>query len=131
MGCILYELATGDKPFKTDWAVIKYHEIYNIHNLPHKTLVANGHRSLSMLVHNMFERDPSLRPAARDLDQTFRWNFEFATEAENPTIINLMKTITTTVHVHAPDNTRPYVKCARCLEYVRCGSVCATCAYQN
>jgi serine/threonine protein kinase len=86
MGCVLYELATGDKPFKTDWAVIEYYRFDEVPSLPFETPVAEGYQTPSTLVANMLKCDPSFRPNARDLYRTFCHNSDLAIIAEKPKI---------------------------------------------
>ena len=72
MGCILYEITTGDCPFKNDWEVIK-------HSLSGKKLEVvladtfdlRSKAKVIKLIADMLKIDPSARPSAAQLTNEF------------------------------------------------------------
>jgi len=73
MGCILYEIALGQKPFNNDWEVLKRSESSDPIRLP---IAVQGSADTDFpeelaLISEMLSFDPSYRPAARSLTERF------------------------------------------------------------
>ena len=72
MGCILYEIAKGQLPFDSDWAVLQYHQSSEKMRLRIEIgadPIVN--QDLSTIISEMLDSDPSRRPAARIVRDTF------------------------------------------------------------
>jgi serine/threonine protein kinase len=79
MGCILYEMAFGRKPFNSDWEVLKHSESSEPMRLPIaiESSAETGFPEELALISEMLSFDSSYRPAARSLTQRFSWMSEF------------------------------------------------------
>jgi serine/threonine protein kinase len=87
MGCILYEIAIGHKPFKMDWGAIEYLSSREPLLLPIELIVARSlTQDISSILLDMLGRDPGLRPSARDLCELFYNNLKITTIADIPSI---------------------------------------------
>ena len=72
LGCILHELVTGTKPFATDIAVLEHYRAQSSVELAiDESFDARSRRVLSEAIHEMFQKDPSLRPSASTLLDRF------------------------------------------------------------
>lgn len=45
--------------------------------------------------------------------------------------MGLLEKIKTILHIGPPGDTRPWIRCVKCLEYVQWGEVCKNCGMQN
>jgi hypothetical protein len=45
--------------------------------------------------------------------------------------MNIKNTLRKLVGINPPGDTRPWVKCVRCSEYVMWGNICGKCGMQN
>jgi serine/threonine protein kinase/predicted ATPase len=68
LGVVLYELATGQYPFKTDSAVSIPHAIIAQQPLPPARLNAEVPAALDALILQMLAKEPDLRPTAAQVD---------------------------------------------------------------
>lgn len=85
LGCILYELAIGERPFPEDWSLLKF-----IHSKqPLKFLNwAQGFSSkwetvFSRLINDMLSLEPDNRPRLRYLQRRFAFHYEIQPLVEN------------------------------------------------
>jgi Protein kinase domain len=73
LGCILYGLAVGKKPFPDDWATLEYSR--NLRGLPDITVddvFSEGEKkNIQSLARRMLCADPKARPSATDLVEEF------------------------------------------------------------
>lgn len=77
MGCVLYELVSGRKPFGSDWEVFNYyHTTSQLQLLPLSPISESEKLVLSEIVQGMLELDPSSRPTARSLIPIFASQYE-------------------------------------------------------
>ena len=70
MGCIMYEIRVGRKPFNNDWEVLKRSESSEPIRFP-IAVEGSGDTDLLALISEMLSLDPSYRPAARSLTEKF------------------------------------------------------------
>lgn len=72
MGCILYEMAAGQKPFDSDWEVIQRQPLSVPISLPVDFINASEYnQKMRHILSQALQWDPTLRPAARYLHQEF------------------------------------------------------------
>jgi len=73
MGCILYQIVTGQLPFDNDWAILQHYQSSAQVLLPIELsqLPSNKHEDLANMISAMLNSDASLRPAARDIRDAF------------------------------------------------------------
>ena len=72
MGCVLFELVSGEKAFREDWYVKDYTRQNEKLRVPLQPFVEAGIRGpLTNLVHEMLELVPDRRPRAHDLRSIF------------------------------------------------------------
>ena len=104
LGCILHELVIGTKPFATDIAVLEHYRAHSsIEFAIDESFDAESRRVLSEAIHEMLQRDPSLRPSASTLLDRFSMHrtiantesMQLQTPFENSSIIP--------VEAHRPD----------------------------
>jgi serine/threonine protein kinase len=79
MGCILYELATGIRPFKSDWDVLN-HRISkrNIEVVLDDTFDTHSIATTTQHIVEMLQIDPSDRPSASFLSEKFDQQLQLA-----------------------------------------------------
>lgn len=79
MGCILFELATGAKPFVTDIAVLEYSRGGSeIEAHCHANIISDMVEKISDAIQKMFEILPSARPKSVALAQLFSKYYQLA-----------------------------------------------------
>jgi serine/threonine protein kinase/Flp pilus assembly protein TadD len=67
LGCIFYELATGERPFKDDWNVSKYYENSNKKlEVPISSLPETLREHLNGIINKFLAEDFARRPSAKD-----------------------------------------------------------------
>jgi serine/threonine protein kinase len=72
LGCILYEIAKGERPFDSDWAVLQYHQSSEKMRLRIEISADQiVNEDLATRISEMLDSDPSRRPAARFVRDTF------------------------------------------------------------
>jgi len=72
LGCVLYELISREKAFKSDWDVCLYASQSTKISFPLQLIVdGNAHTLLVNLIHEMLQLRPSSRPSAADLRMLF------------------------------------------------------------
>src|ERR1700685_4043229 len=70
MGCIMYEIRIGRKPFNNDWEVLKHFESSEPIRFP-IAVEGSGDTDLLALISEMLSLDSFSRPAARSLIEKF------------------------------------------------------------
>ena len=81
MGCILFELATGAKPFVTDFAVSEYSRGGSeVETRCRANIKPDMVKKISDTVHDMFQIRPSLRPKSSALAKLFHEYYLLAKE---------------------------------------------------
>jgi serine/threonine protein kinase len=77
MGCILYELAQGQKAFYTDWATIQHKTSgSSLDIILDETFSEQCKEAVTVSIHAMLQIDSVLRPSAKYLFNEFSQNFE-------------------------------------------------------
>lgn len=84
MGCILYELITGQMAFASDWAVLQYLQRGDLPRLPSDN-IADGRWELEVtrVLSSMLEVDPSRRHPARYFLSLFAFHYALAQAVHN------------------------------------------------
>jgi len=78
MGCILYELATGTRAFKSDWAVLSFFSSGKEKEVSlDRTFDVNSINIITKLIIDMLQVDPSARPSASVLVKEFTQLYQF------------------------------------------------------
>jgi serine/threonine protein kinase len=72
LGCILYELAVGRKPFVDDFAVRDHSCSGKLLDVPLEGFDEDATGTITQSIHDMLKIDPLLRPSAPTLVQRFR-----------------------------------------------------------
>jgi serine/threonine protein kinase len=81
MGCILFELATGEKPFATDHVVAEYSRgDWELEEHCHPNIGPEVAKAISDAIHGMFQIRPSLRPRSTALAISFDKHYQSAKE---------------------------------------------------
>jgi serine/threonine protein kinase len=79
MGCILYELVTGVRAFKTDWHVLNYgFSKKNVEVVLDDSFDAHSVQIITKHVVDMLQIDPSDRPSASFLSKEFEWQLQLS-----------------------------------------------------
>jgi hypothetical protein len=87
MGCILYELVLGVKPFTSDHAVLEhYRSGAQLKMNFDSTFTVESITAITSMIQTMLQKEPALRPAAISLFQTFTKFGETDSETEGPSI---------------------------------------------
>lgn len=85
MGCILFELATGNRAFNDDWAVFRYQSSRKFEGITLFDTV--DPLPVTNHIVNMLKIKPSARPSAPALSQDFIQEFRTAQAFENPDLL--------------------------------------------
>ena len=84
MGCILYELATGNRAFDSDWAVFLYSSSQKDMDIVlDNTFDAHSIEVITKHVVDMLQIESSARPSASILSKEFTREFQHITEGNN------------------------------------------------
>jgi hypothetical protein len=85
MGCLLFELATGSKPFSDDLSVIEYASQGDstLYFACNETLDKEATEYVKWMVYDMLQIEPSSRPSASELRARFQRYYKLADDKMN------------------------------------------------
>jgi serine/threonine protein kinase len=79
MGCILYELATGMRPFQSDWEVLGHRfSGKNVNVVLNDSFDTHSVETITKHIVDMLQVDPTHRPSASILSNEFNRQLELA-----------------------------------------------------
>jgi serine/threonine protein kinase len=78
MGCILYELATGIRPFQSDWEVLKHRFSGKNINVVLDSFDTPSVETITKYIVDMLQVDPADRPSASLLSNEFNGQLQLA-----------------------------------------------------
>jgi serine/threonine protein kinase len=111
-GCILYELATGIRPFRSDWEVLSYRfSGKNMHVVLDDSFDTRSIATITKYIANMLQIDPSDRPDASSLSKEFGRQLQLAqdgvqeTTGQETTVQETTVQETTVPDTKVPDTT--------------------------
>ena len=101
MGCILYELATGTRPFKSDYAVISHvHSAKNIEVVLDNTFDADSIETITKHIVDMLQVKPASRPSASVLSKEFDCQWQLTRQnVQLSAIISSVSTLAVTEEI--------------------------------
>ena len=89
-GCILYELATGTRPFKSDWEIV-IHRVFrkNMDVVLDDSFDMHSVETITKNIVDMLQLDPSHRPSASTMSKKFDQQLRLAnhTTVTDPVIL--------------------------------------------
>ena len=86
LGCILHELNTGEKRFRTDAAVLEYCQSPATLTVLHPSEDNTAKRSITTAISDLLQVDSSLRPSAAQLYASFSRYYQLCQKTESVTV---------------------------------------------
>ena len=104
MGCILYELATGNRPFKSDWAVSSYiHSAKSMEVPLDDTFNVDSIKIITKHIVDMLQATPTVRPSAAILSTEFDRHLQLPQESvQLSAVSNSVSTLAITEEIEPP-----------------------------